>query len=159
MGWQTLKKLSPSQRTNVRQHHEGVLFLEDRVGLVSWAEVEDTALAQAPDDPATEPFAGRPTFFEDDLVRFGDVKRLVVHLGVRDLELRREAMGDRVVGLQDSHGAGRAVVAVGGEAAIRQVQLAFVGPRVLADGRVWGQASVVLGEGVPPGWGTSLTST
>ena len=63
-------------------------LLVDRVGLVAGAVVEDLALAEVPDHPAPEPLAARPALLEDDLVGVGDVERLVVHLGLGELEGR-----------------------------------------------------------------------
>src|SRR5262245_15257612 len=110
--WEPSARLAPEPSGGVGQHEERVLLLEDRIRFVSRPEVEHTAFPESPDTTAAEPFPSGPTLLKEHFVGLGNMEGLVIHLGLRDLELFGKSLSDRVVGLQDSDSAGVAVVAI-----------------------------------------------
>ncbi len=88
---------------------------------MSWAEVENLAVADIPDHTSTEAFTSLPCFLEHDLVGVGNMKRLVVHFRLRNLKARGKAFRNRMTDFANPHRAGLRVWAIIRETAVRQM--------------------------------------
>src|SRR5882762_3520212 len=73
--------------------------------LVPRPKIKHVAMAEFPQHPATEMFPSGPAFVEDQFVGIGNMERLVIHLRLRQRELRRYPVGDRMFGEQRSNDA------------------------------------------------------
>ena len=68
------------------------------VGLMPRPEIKHFAIADLPNRAAAKEFTSVPTFFEYDLIRVRNVKRLIIHFRVLERELYRNVFGDGMVG-------------------------------------------------------------
>jgi len=102
----------------VGDNFEGLGLEEDAEGFVAGTEVEDLALAQAPQRTGSKPFAVLPALLENHGIRLGHVEGLAIHLGLRNRKLFGDAAGNGVAGNDGLYLAGLAVGLVIGETAV-----------------------------------------
>ena len=76
------------------------LFVKDPVGFVARPEIEDFALVDIPHCGGTKPFPGGPALLDNHLVGFGNIEGFVVHLGIGDSEISRQALCNGMIRLQ-----------------------------------------------------------
>src|SRR5260221_13410189 len=67
-----------------------------RKSFMPGSEVEDLSVATFPAAARTQNFAALKPGHEDEFVRRRNTKRLAIHLFMRDLEIRRKSLHDRM---------------------------------------------------------------
>src|SRR5688572_18765736 len=91
-----LPAFPPNPSYRITYHPQWPFLLVHRVQFMAGPEINDSALPNRPTHRTAEPFSCWPAFFKNYLIRFRDMKRLIIHFGLRYRKSGRKAPGNRV---------------------------------------------------------------
>ena len=121
-GWRDGSMGMPQPTDGVFNHPDGIGVLVDWKDFVARTEIKHFPLPDLPDKAATEPFSSIPGFLENNVIGRWDMKWLIIHFGLGNIEVARQPGGDWVLRESNVDVTRLSIRPVTGKTAIRKSQ-------------------------------------